>query len=174
MRRMTIWWAGVLAALAVLLPGWAFGQPSPFSGGPVGQSPSGSGGTDYAPPAGFKLPLPLYSTNPASGEVFLNGGLLYYQESNSLKSQVVAPPGFVDGSAAFRGAGAFIGPHANALDVNQVTGPHSFQPGFDVGAGYRFSGGSALSVDYWSPTAAFSHADATLVPPGVREVEGKR
>jgi hypothetical protein len=169
MRRMTVWRAGVLAALAVLLPGWAFGQPSPFSGGPVGQSPSGSGGTDN-----FKMPTPLYSTNPALGGWFLDTGLLYYKESNPLKSQVVAPPGFVDGSAAFRGAGAFIGPHANGLDVNQVTGPQSFQPGFEVGAGYRFSGGSALSVDYWSPTTAFSHADATLVPPGVSGGEGKR
>ncbi len=161
MRRMTVWRAGVLTALALVLPGEVLAQPSPIGGGPIGQSPPGS------------FPLPLYSTNPAPGGLFLTGGFNYYEQSNPLKSRVAAP-GFVDTSTAFRGAGPFSDPHTNALDVNQVTGPESFQPGFSAGAGYRFGDGSALSVDFLSPQTAFSHAGSTLVPHEVRGGEGNR
>ncbi len=172
MRRMTVWRAVVLGALAVLMPGGAFGQGALQSqiGGGIGTGVTGSGGVDYAPPANGNLWLPLYSTNPALGGLYLDGGFLYMEQSNPIKSQLVAVRGFVDvdGSVALRGAGAFVGSRANALDTNQVTGPQSFQPGFTVGGGYRFSDGSVLSIDYWYFTTAFYHADATLVPQGLQ------
>ncbi len=170
MRRMTVWRAGVLTALALVLPGEVLAQPSPIGGGPIGQSPSGSGGTDYAPPANGSFPLPLYSTNPALGGFYFDGGFTYYETSNPLKSQLVAVRGFVDvdGSVAGRGPGAFIGTRTNALDTNQVTGPQSFQPGFNIGIGYRFADGTALSVDYMYFTTARYQADATLVPQGLQ------
>lgn len=167
MRRKTVWRAGVLAALAALLPGRAFGEGIAPGGINYG-SASGSGGTDYAPPYNGSPWLPLYSTNPALGGLYLNAGFLYMNESNPLKPQEVATRGFidVDGSVALRGVGAYIGSRRNALDVQQVTGPSSYQPGFEVGAGYRFSDGSVFSIDYWYFTTAFYHADATLIPRG--------
>jgi hypothetical protein len=155
MRRMTGWRAGVLAALATLLPGDAFGQ-------------SGSGGTDYALPAGLNLPLPLYSTNPALGGLYLDAGFLYYNESNPLRNQAIGFRGFqvVDDSLLPLGIppGHFVGTGAKALDVHQVTGPSTYQPGFTVGLGYRFSDGSVFSIDYEYFTTATYSAAATLAP----------
>ncbi len=165
MRRTSVWQAGVLAALAALLPGEAFGQ-SPGAFG-EGTATGVSVGPDYAPPANANLPLPLYSTNPALGGLFLDAGFVYYQQTNPLKDQLIAVRGFidVDGSVAGQGAGAFIGPRNNALDVNQLTGPSTYQPGFHAGIGYRFTDGSALSVDYTYVSQVMYRADATLAPP---------
>jgi hypothetical protein len=155
MRRMTGWRAGVLAALAALVPGEAFGDI-------LGQSPSGSGGTDYALPE-TNLPLPLYSTNPALGGLYLDGGFLMYEQTNPLRNQELAIRGFTatDLSLGLR-PGTFVGPATKALDVHQVTGPSSYQPGFTLGVGYRFSDGSVFSIDYQYFTTALYTADATL------------
>jgi hypothetical protein len=155
----------VLAALAALLPGGAFGQ-SPGTFG-EGTATGVSVGPDYAPPANATLPLPLYSTNPALGGLFLDAGFVFLQQTNPLRSQPIAYRGFidVDGSVTGLPAGTFFGPRNVALDVNQVTGPSSYQPGWHAGIGYRFTDGSALSVDYTWVSMTHYMADATLAPP---------
>jgi hypothetical protein len=196
MRRTTVWQAGVLAALAALLPGGAFGQ-SPGTFGewiesmatPTksaatnwiarGQSPGTFGegtatgvsvGPDYAPPANGNLPLPLYNTQPSLGGLYLNAGFIFLQQTNPIKGQPIAYRGFidVDGSATGQGVGSFIGSRTIALDANQITGPTSFEPGFTAGIGYRFTDGSVFSIDYTYLAMTHYTAAATVAPPGLQ------
>jgi hypothetical protein len=105
-------------------------------------------GIDYAP-ADPALPLPLYNTQPGLGGLYLYGDFVYFQQSNPLKEQQVAYRGFIDVDGSITGtAGTFVGSHEVALDVNQVRGPGTFEPGFRVGAGWKFQDGSSLSVDF--------------------------
>jgi hypothetical protein len=159
-----------LAALMTLAPGRACAQP-----------PAGLAG-GYSPPD-MQVPLPLYSNRPEAGGLFLAGSYVMYQQTNPLKSQPVAYRGFIvsqptvpssDGTNTLLGVtdplsgnlafqGQFIGSRALALDVNQVTGPSSWQPGFQVEAGWKFGDGSALTVGFLWFSEAQYRAAATLV-----------
>jgi Legionella pneumophila major outer membrane protein precursor len=162
MRTKSIWGAAVLAALVALAPARAFAQ-----GGAVTSFEPGLAG-DYSPPA-VQLPLPLYSNRPDVGGLFLNGGYVMYQQNNPIKSQEIAQRGFVATDDTVLGtagsAGTFIGTKNNALDTNQVTGPLSFQPGFNVEGGWRFSDGSALTLGFMWLSRAQYNAVATLAAP---------
>lgn len=167
MRRRTSWRACVLAALAILAPARAWGQLG-GPGNPAGAVGGvGSGGADYAPPANWDTPLPLYSTQPGFGGLYFSGGYAMYQWSNPLKDQLVAVRGFVDydGSVTGGAAGTFVGSRNNALDVHQVTGPSSWQPGFTIEGGWKFQDGSALTLSYMWLTQSNMTAVATLAPP---------
>lgn len=171
MRTKSVWGAGVLAALAALMalsPGRAYAQPQ--------------GVMEYAPPS-VPLPYPLYSTHPEVGGFFVDGGFLLFHQTNPMQDQQVAYRGFIvssptvldpvngarllnvtdpaTGNVAFQGQ--FIGSRALALDTNQITGPYSFQPGFDVALGWKFQDGSALTVDFAWLSEAQYRAVATLV-----------
>jgi hypothetical protein len=162
MRIKSVWGAGVLAALAslaVLSPGRSLAQES---------WPQGGFATGYAPPA-VPLPYPLYSTHPEVGGLFIAGSYTFYNQTNPLRSQEVAVRGFVtnDDSVlnAAGSAGTFVGSRNNALDVNQVTGPGSFQPGFDLAIGWKFGDGSSLTADFlWISETQYT-AVATLAQP---------
>jgi hypothetical protein len=162
MRIKSVWGAGVLAtlaALAALSPGRSLAQES---------WPQGGFATGYAPPA-VPLPYPLYSTHPEQGGLFVFGSYIMYNQTNTMKSQEVAVRGFVatDDTVlnAAGSAGTFVGSRNNALDVNQVTGPFSFQPGFEVGIGWKFGDGSSLTAEFWWITEAQYTAVATLAQP---------
>jgi hypothetical protein len=158
----SVWGAGVLvalAALAALAPGKALAQES---------WPQGGFATGYAPPA-VQLPYPLYTTHPEMGGLFVAGSYLMYHQTNPLRGQEVAVRGFVatDDSVlnAAGSAGTFIGPRNDALDVNQVTGPYTFTPGFQIEIGWKFGDGSALTATFWYITQAQYQAAATLAAP---------
>ena len=170
MRTKSVWGAGVLAALAALMalsPGRAYAQPQ--------------GVMEYAPPS-VPLPYPLYSTHPEVGGFFFDAGFLLMHQTNPMQDQQVAFRGFIvsspqvpspvnparllditdqTGAVAFQGE--FIGSRALALDTNQITGPYSFQPGFDIALGWKFQDGSALTVDFAWLSEAQYRAVATLV-----------
>src|SRR5437762_11897726 len=83
-----------------------------------------------------------------------------------LRNQSVAFRGFVDSDGLATGiVGLRQGSGSIALQTNQVRGPRSFQPGFDVGFGYRFHDGSAIDFDWWYIVNTRYTAVATLVPP---------
>src|SRR5262249_41250434 len=105
-------------------------------------------GQDYAPPD-CPLPLPLYSTNPAAGGFYIAGEWVMFRQTNPLHSQPVAYRGFVDtdGTVTLL-PGTFVGSGRGALNVDQVEGPRSFEPGFRVTAGWRFPNGSTIDFDY--------------------------
>jgi hypothetical protein len=125
----------------------------------------------YAPPANGNTIFPLYSTRPEDGGIYLGGGFLLYQWSNPLKDQLVAVRGFIATDDTVLGTGTsgqFVGPRNNALDVHQVTGPSTYNPGFDLVLGWKFNDGTALEVDYkyWFNTQL--RAVATLAAPGLQ------
>jgi hypothetical protein len=170
MRRITVWGAGLLAALAALAPGRAGAQPLGLGGG------IGSGdipAPDYAPPANANLPLPLYSTNPEQGPYFA-GGFALYQTSNPIKDQIVGVRGFIvttPVAPALNGTfinfnvaqGTFLGNRTAALDTHQVSGPSTYQPGFTVEGGWKFLDGSTLTVSWMWLAEAQYRATATLI-----------
>jgi hypothetical protein len=160
MRTKTVWRAWWLAALVALAPGGAHAQDA---------------GVDYAPPANAILPLPLYSTNPAAGGFFMAGGYAMYRGSTPLKDQLVAVRGFTvtDPTVPNQAqtttivlgvpSGAFFGDRTEVLDVSQVSGPGTYQPGFTIEGGWRFSDGSALTASWMWLTTARMNAVATTI-----------
>jgi hypothetical protein len=167
MRRITVWGAGLLAALAALAPGGAFAS---------GVGENGEGGPDYAPPATWlNLPVPLYSTHPDLGGPFVFGGFALYRQTNPLTDQPVAYRGFivtdpvttqadlVTPANFFVPQGTFLGNRTVALDVHQVTGPGTYEPGFTIGVGWKCQDGPAVTLSWlWLASAQF-RADATLI-----------
>jgi hypothetical protein len=154
MRGTTIWRACLLTIGAVLAPGLAFGQ-----GGPVEYQ-------GYAPPDA-PLPFPVFNTQPDRGLFFVEAQYLMLRQTNPIQGQPIATRGFTDVDGSITGAaGTHIGSGVIALDANQVSGPNGFQPGFDAGFGWRFSDGSALSIDWMYVTTSRKIAAATLAPPG--------
>jgi hypothetical protein len=162
MRIKSVWGAGVLAALAalaVLAPGRSLAQES---------WPQGGFATGYAPPA-VQLPYPLYNTHPEVGGLFLAGSYIMYNQTNPIKGQEIAVRGFVatDDTVlnAAGSAGTFVGSRNNALDAGQVSGPYTFEPGFQLEAGWKFGDGSALTATFWWIATNQYSAAATLAQP---------
>jgi hypothetical protein len=166
MHNKSIRRAWLLAALAVLAPGAAFAQGI---------------AEDYAP-ADPTFPFPLYSTHPEAGGFFAFGEGVIYRQNNPLKSEIVAQRGFVVNlpvvvsdalgtpqNVTIPGvtqSGTFVGSGTEALDVNQVRGNNGWEPGFKMGAGWKFSDGSSLSIDWLHLTDAHNAAAASLIPSG--------
>lgn len=146
MRRKSVWRAVLLTAGALLTSKSAFSQ----------------GMGDYAPPD-CQLPLPLATTQPGFGGLYLDGEFLYFHQTNPLREQQIAFQGFIDsdGSVTGRAPGSFIGSGANVLDVNQVRGPETYEPGFKAAIGWKFEDGSTLSVSYLYIAQAQYTASAT-------------
>jgi Legionella pneumophila major outer membrane protein precursor len=158
MRGTTIWRACLLTIGAVLTPGLAFGQVD--QGGPVEYQ-----GYSLPDP---QLPLPLFNTHPDLGLFFVEGQYVMLRQTNPIRGQPIATRGFTDEDGSITGsAGIHIGSGVIALDANQVSGPNGYTPGFDVGFGFRFADGSALSIDWLYQTTTRKIAAATLAPPGL-------
>jgi hypothetical protein len=124
-------------------------------------------GQDYSPPDPV-FPLPLYHDRPETGGFYAAGNFLLLRQTNPLKEQPVAVRGFVDTfgnvqatqrflNDIFNGVfqpnpivpGKFFGSGDVALDVNQVSGPNSYQPGFRINLGWKFQ--NDLDVEFnWS------------------------
>jgi hypothetical protein len=178
MRRKTMgraWALAALAAVAAWAPGGAFAQSG-----------------DYAPPSGgnfaffgnANLPVPLWSTQPAFGGLFFNAGFAFYHQTNPLVSQPVGYSGFIvsdplvsdpSGTATIGlgvPSGTFLGNRSVVLDVNQVTGPATYQPGFVIDGGWRFGDGSALTVSWLFLTDARYNAAASLLHDPLQRLGG--
>jgi hypothetical protein len=140
-----------------------------------GQGPITGTLPQYAP-AEPALPVPLGSTRPEDGGLYLSLEYMMYRQTDPLHEQNVAVRGFQVSDKSFSTAGIpgtqplspgqFIGSGTPALDVAQLTGQDSYQPGFRIGAGYKFGDGSALYVTWFYLTEASYRAAATLNPPG--------
>jgi hypothetical protein len=129
------------------------------------QVDSGGQDLDYAPPDPV-FPFPLGSDRPERGGMFVEGSFKLWRQTNPLKSQVIAVRGFNDTNGAVQDTlnfltdffdnnpgppvvpGKFFGSGAVALDVNQVSGPNSYQPGFGTMIGWRFENGVAVELDW--------------------------
>ncbi len=94
---------------------------------------------------------------------------LYWRTNRPLASQQVAVRGFVDVDGSITGTtGQFVGSHAEALNVDQLQGPGTWQPGLRLGLGWRFEGGTVLTANWWHLQTSRYSVSATLAPPGLQ------
>ena len=155
MRTRTLWLAGLLMAAMALTPTTVPAQSS----------------LNYeVPPADPVFPFPLYHSRPERGGFFLFGEFVLYRQTNPMgHSNVVAQRGLIDFDGSITGRpGTFVGSGQTALNTNQLDGPRTYQPGFQIGAGWRFGDGSSVEVSWLHLTKAQYFAVATLVPPGLQ------
>ena len=123
------------------------------------------------PPVSFVGPL---SHMPyTDGGLYTGFGFLAMSTNQPLSSQVVARRGFIPFDSSITGAtqGQFFGSQQIALNTNQVAGPSSFQPGWDLFVGWRFQGGVAVEFNWkhlvqnqFSATAALNPGAALAGP----------
>src|SRR5262249_24215659 len=104
--------------------------------------------------------------DPVGGGFYVAGEWVMFRQTNPLHSQPVAYRGFVDtdGTVTLL-PGTFVGSGFGALNVDQVEGPRSFEPGFRVSAGWRFPNGSVLDMEYMHIINVNYSAEAGIIPP---------
>lgn len=115
------------------------------------------------PPVDFTGPLshPRYET----GGVFAALQGLYFRTDRPLKDQLVARRGFIDVDGSISGKeGTFFGSGVEALNVNQLQGPGSWQPGFALSLGYRFESGTVILLNWYHLQDSRYSATASLAP----------
>jgi hypothetical protein len=159
MRRQTKRWAWLLATGLALAQGTARAQ---------------SDATGYALPDP-NLPLPIGNTHPGEGQFFAAAEFVFFRQTNPMRDQEVAVRGFIpvdDSVAGFGTATKFIGTGREALDVHSVSGPNSYQPGFNIELGWKFGtstslSGPTLSLGFLYLVEAKHMAAATLAPPNL-------
>jgi hypothetical protein len=91
---------------------------------------------------------------------------LFWKQTNTIHSQNVAVRGFTDVSGAATGApGSFVGSGEVALTTEDLRGPTTFTPGFDLTFGYRFKDGFAVQASWWHLADAKYNYVAGPIPP---------
>jgi hypothetical protein len=113
------------------------------------------------PPPIFNPPIPLGGPRYEEGGIWLNMGTLLYRQTNPLKGQLVAKRGFFQNVDPI----GFIGNEDIALDVNQISGPGTYQPGWTIGLGWRFNDGGTIAVNWKHLTDVRFSATASILPP---------
>jgi hypothetical protein len=117
------------------------------------------------PPVDFTGPLshPRYE----DGGFFTFGEFMYYRQTRPLLSQSVAFRGFIDTNGGISGTGTpgtRFGSFAEALNTNMVNGAGNFQPGMNIGIGYRFKNGISVTVEWMHLAESRYAATAGLLP----------
>lgn len=122
------------------------------------------GANQFRPPSFFQPPtlfVPGFSLNgtnprPLTRTIPIGGNLveqtLVVLQNPDINQSTQLPPG------------TFVGSAALALDVKQLTGQDSYQPGFNIGIGWKFKDGSAVDVSWMYISEAQYRAGATLAP----------
>jgi hypothetical protein len=148
---------GWLLALGLLvLPTAAYGQQMVE----IGQT-----NQNYeVPPPDPLVPLPLGMPRYEEGGAYFAGEFLFLHQTNTLGSQPVAIRGFVDTAGAIAKPGTFIGSGTEALNVNDLGGPTTYEPGFTFNLGWRFKDGSTIGLSWWHIASAKYSATASLIP----------
>ena len=114
---------------------------------------------------------PVLFTGPFSHPRYESGGLytgfqfLYWRTNQPLRSQSVAFRGFYLVDNALGTPGSFFGSQELALDVEQLMGSHTYQPGWDIFIGWRFEGGIAVELGWRHLVQARYTSSAGLLAP---------
>ena len=156
----------------------------------VALAPTGVRGQDV-PPSDPEIPLPLYHDRPERGGFYFDSEFVFFRQTDPIKHQEIAVRGLVDFdgsiSAALNGTlinqptappiiapgtpqvGKFLGSGSPALFADDVAGGahETFEPGFRLGGGWRFSDGTTVDFSWMRLAEAHYGAVATLVPPGL-------
>ena len=117
----------------------------------------------FVPPVDFVGPLshPRYE----EGGLFVGLEFIYLRQNRPLYDQRVANRGFFDLDGTLTGRpGSFVGSGDEALNVEQLRGPGTFQPGSRLFFGWRFLHGVSVSLDWWHLADARYSASASLFP----------
>jgi hypothetical protein len=150
-------------------------------GAVMGLAPTAARCQDYEPPDPV-YPLPLFHAHPENGGFYAAGDFILFRQTNPLKSQPVAVRGVNDTFGEIQGTmnfmtdlffnnpgppivpGKFFGSGTEALNVNQVSGPNSYQPGFRTTLGWKFM--NDLDIEFnWSHLVTKKES-ATAAPIG--------
>lgn len=122
----------------------------------------------------YEVP-PVDFTGPLSHPRYEQGGFfavlegLYWHENRPLQSQTVAVRGFVDVDGSLTGTpGNKVGSFQEALNVIQLDGPGSWQPGLRLGLGWRFEDGTVLTLNWTHLANSRYSATASLAPRGLQ------
>jgi hypothetical protein len=121
-----------------------------------------------------QLPFPLGSTRPEDGGLYAVAEFMEFRQTNPLHSQLIAVSGFKVSDNSFQNfrPGDFVGSSRPRLNVDQLTGQDSYQPGFRVGVGYKFGDESALYLSWFWLTEASYRNGVTGEPPLGRSAPG--
>jgi hypothetical protein len=138
-------------------------------------------GQDYEPPDPV-FPVPLYHNHPENGGFYAAGSFVFFRQTNPLGNQPVAVRGVNDTfgniqatmnfltDIEFNNPGApvqvgkFFGTGTEALNVHQVSGPNSYQPGFRISLGWKFQ--NDLDVEFNWTHLVNKKESATAAPIG--------
>ncbi len=144
---------------------------APVAGTAFGQGLAGSGA--YSPPE-TQLPIPTWANGnrPEDGGLFTAAEYVMFRQTNPLRNQVMAIRGFVDADGSITGrSGTFIGSGQEALNARNASGPMTYQPGFKIDIGWKFSGeqeSSTLTLSWMYLLESKYNAEATLAAPFLR------
>jgi hypothetical protein len=108
------------------------------------------------------------------GGLYVAGEAKFFKTTNTMGEQLVAKRGLLDRDGSISAALGLPDPHPNtfigsgnpALDTEQVTGPSTFEPGFNFVIGWRFRNGVAVEFSWWHMFEAHYSASASLNPLG--------
>jgi hypothetical protein len=161
--RTRISWLAVLAVVTIIL--WQ--EPPPA------RAQEGQNNEYEVPPPPVFLPFPFGRPHMEQGGFYFSAEFEYYKQTNPLLSQPIAFRGLNDTDGTIGPVlgmqsipGAFIGSHLDALDVNYVSGPGTWQPGYAATIGYRFADGIAVEAKWLHLYETHYAASATLAPAG--------
>lgn len=115
---------------------------------------------------------PVIFNGPLGHQRYEGGGLytgfqfLYWGTNQPLKAQSVAFRGFYTVDTGLGTApGTFIGSREEALNTNQLLGPTTYQPGWEIFMGWRFENGVTVELGWRHLVQAKYHASAGLLSP---------
>ncbi len=109
---------------------------------------------------------PLSHPRYEDGGFYTSFEFLYMLQQNHIGSQVLALRGFVDVDGSITGVpGTFQGSGAPALNTNQLDGPQSYSPGFNLTAGWRFADGCSIQATWWHLADVRTNASASVIAP---------
>jgi hypothetical protein len=136
---------GALLAAAAVLVGPATGQAQNITG--TAPFTSGEDG-------GFQTPVnsdPVYRlpTGRAGDAGFYTAfEFVMLTQTRAIGHQTIATRGFFDSDGSVTGhPGSFVGPNTEAINTRNFS-PFTYQPGFNVEAGYRFDDGTRIFANY--------------------------
>lgn len=140
-------------------------------------APAAAWGQDYTPPDPV-IPLPLYHDRPETGGFYTYGDFIYYRLNNPLGHQTIAVRGLLDydgtitqtlnlfnGIIGPRQPGTFIGSGTPALFADDAKNPQSYQPGWNIGLGWKFQNGVSVSAQWLHLAEAKYAGNAGIVNP---------
>jgi hypothetical protein len=102
------------------------------------------------------------------GGAFIAMEAVVWHMDRRIGSQPVAFRGFVDidGSVTHLTPPVKVGSFAEALNTNQLNGPGTWTPGFDLSGGWRFESGIAVSASWVHLSDVRYNVSAGIIPPG--------